>query len=54
MRFACTDPVREMWYDGLSNHFSGPDDPNFCVIRFTTQRYSLFIDWEVVKGEIDG
>lgn len=52
----CTDPeiCREMWYDGLANHFSGPDDPNFCVIRFTTQRYSLFIDWEVVKGEIDG
>lgn len=51
----CTDPeiCREMWYDGLANHFFGPDDPNFCVIRFTTQRYSLFIDWEVVKGEID-
>ena len=52
----CTDPetCREMWYEGLSNHFSGPDDPNFCVIRFTTRRYSLFIDWEDVKGELDG
>lgn len=51
----CTDleTCREMWYEGLANHFSGPDDPNFCVIRFTTQRYSLFIDWESVKGEID-
>ena len=50
----CTDPgtCREMWYDGLSNHFSGPDDPNLCVIRFTTRRYSLFIDRESVKGEI--
>ena len=48
----CTDPetCREMWYEGLSNHFSGPDDPNFCVIRFTTRRYSLFIDWEDVEG----
>lgn len=52
----CTDPetCREMWYEGLSNHFSGPDDPNLCVIRFTTRRYSLFIDWEDVKGELDG
>lgn len=52
----CTDPeiCREMWYDGLANHFSGPDDPDFCVIRFTTRRYSLFIDWEVLKGELDG
>lgn len=51
----CTDPqiCREMWYEGLSNHFSGPDDPNFCVIRFTTQRYSLFIDWEGLRGEIE-
>ncbi len=45
----CTDPeiCREMWYEGLANHFSGPDDPNLCVIRFTTQRYSLFVDWEL-------
>lgn len=51
----CTDmeTCREMWYEGLANHFSGPDDPNLCVIRFTTRRYSLFIDWEDVKGEID-
>ena len=51
----CTDSeiCREMWYEGLANHFSGPDDPNLCVIRFTTERYSLFIDWESVKGEID-
>lgn len=51
----CTDleTCREMWFEGLANHFSGPDDPNLCVIRFTTERYSLFIDWESVKGEID-
>lgn len=49
----CTDPetCREMWYDGLANHFSGPDAPNLCVIRFATQRYSLFVDWESVKGK---
>lgn len=50
-----TDPetCREMWYEGLANHFSGPEDPNFCVIRFTTQRYSLFIDWEEARGELE-
>ena len=47
-----TDPdiKREMWYGGLSNHFNGPDDPNYCVLRFTTERYNLFVDWEEVKG----
>lgn len=50
----CTDPatLHEMWYEGLSNHFTGPDDPGFCVIRFTTQRYSLFVDWETAKGTL--
>lgn len=50
----CTDPetCRAMWYEGLANHFTGPDDPNLCVIRFTTQRYSLFVDWQDVKGEL--
>lgn len=43
---------REMWYDGLENHFSGPEDENFRVLRFTTRRYSLFINWEDLKGEI--
>lgn len=49
-----TDPEirREMWYEGLANHFSGPEDPNYCVIKFTTQRYSLFVDWEQAKGKL--
>jgi general stress protein 26 len=41
---------REMWYKGLENHFSGPDDPNYCVLRFHTQRYSLLVDWKEAKG----
>ena len=43
---------REMWYDGLYNHFSGPDDPNFCVLHFCTQRYSLLVDWISERGPI--
>ena len=43
---------REMWYEGLENHFSGPDDPNFCVLRFQTRRYNLLVDWQEARGEI--
>ncbi len=49
-----TDPnvKKEMWYGGLANHFSGPEDPNYCVLRFKTQRYNLLVDWEEATGEI--
>lgn len=43
---------QEMWYDGLKNHFTGADDPNYCVLNFQTKRYNLFIDWQEVAGNI--
>lgn len=46
------DVKREMWYDGLANHFSGPEDPNYCVLRFKTQRYNLLVDWKEAVGTI--
>ena len=42
---------RENWYNGLENHFSGADDPNYCVLKFTTEKYNLFVDWEETQGE---
>lgn len=50
-----TDPEikKEMWYSGLANHFSGPEDPNYCVLRFTTQRYNLLVDWQEVRGTLE-
>lgn len=42
----------EMWYDGLSNYFSGADDPNYCVLRFKTERYNLFVDWKEARGTL--
>ncbi len=47
-----TDPERKkaMWYAGLENHFSGPDDPAYCVLAFTTERYNLFVDWKEEVG----
>jgi general stress protein 26 len=43
---------QDMWYEGLGNHFSGADDPNYCVLRFHTQRFSCFIDWKEVQGKL--
>ncbi|GHU41833.1 hypothetical protein FACS1894190_10390 [Spirochaetia bacterium] len=40
---------KEMWYNGMENHFNGPEDPNYCVLKFTTERYNLFVD---LKGTI--
>lgn len=43
---------REMWYEGLKNHFSGPEDPGYCVLSFYTRRYKLFVDWTELIGTI--
>jgi len=49
-----TDPQskREMWYGGLVNHFSGPEDPGYCVLKFTTRRYNLLVDWKEAAGTL--
>ena len=49
-----TDPdtKKEMWYDGLENHFSGPTDPNYCVLKFTAKRYNLLVDWQEAAGRL--
>jgi general stress protein 26 len=36
---------KETWYEGLEEHFpNGVADPNFCVLKFTTKRYNLWVD----------
>ncbi|MDF2540432.1 MAG: ral stress protein [Herbinix sp.] len=47
------DVKNEMWYSGLENHFSGPEDPNFCVLRFKTERYNLLVDWKEARGAME-
>jgi len=38
---------KENWYQGLEKHFAGgADDPNYCVLKFTTKRYNLWVDVE--------
>ena len=44
------DIKKEMWYGGLENHFSGPGDPGYCVLRFKTERYNLLVDWKEAAG----
>jgi general stress protein 26 len=49
-----TDPMlkKEMWYNGLEEIFSGPDDPDYCVLLFKTERYNLFVDWKMATGTL--
>lgn len=44
----------EAWYEGSEEIFSGVDDPNYCVLRFSSNRYSLYIDCESVAGTVQG
>ena len=44
------DVKEEMWYGGLTQHFSGPEDPNYCVLKFKTERYNLLVDWQEARG----
>ena len=40
---------KEIWYEGLAEHFEhGVDAPDYCVLRFITKRYNLWVD---VNGE---
>jgi general stress protein 26 len=40
---------KDTWYEGLEEHFQGGvEDPNYCVLKFTTKRYNLWVD---VEGE---
>ncbi len=49
-----TDPEskREHWYKWMENHFPGPDDPGYCVLRFRTETYKLFVDWQETEGTL--
>ena len=50
-----TDPEikKEMWQEPLGDIYSGPDDPEYCVIRFTTERYNIFFDdGESAEGKL--
>jgi len=47
---------KDNWLEPMNDgaHWSGPDDPNFCVIKFSTQRYNLYFasDDSAAVGEL--
>lgn len=49
-----TDPMikKEMWYSGLSHHFKDFEDPGYVVLKFTADSYTLFIDWQTLRGTL--
>ena len=49
-----TDPQvkQAMWYEPLRRHYSGPEDPQYCVLRFRTRRYRVFADWRETEGTL--
>ncbi|WP_424245847.1 general stress protein 26 [Elusimicrobium posterum] len=46
------DTKKENWYHGMSHHFTGPEDEQFCILKFETQSYNLLVDWVEVSGAI--
>ncbi len=42
---------KDFWSDGLAYYFKGPDDPNYCVIRFKPASIQ-FNDGQTFKTEI--
>ncbi len=46
------DVKREMWYEGMANHFDSPEDQGYVVLKFVADSYNLFIDWQSAKGII--
>jgi len=44
---------KQMWYAELGDSFTGPDDPNWCVLLFKPERYNIFIDYHTIRGIFD-
>ena len=48
------DTKSRCWLDWFINHFPGGEtDPNYCIIKFTAKRASLWVDNESVEFFID-
>jgi len=50
-----TDPEskKDAWLPGCGEIWAGGvDDPDFCVLRFTTQRYNLYLDEQMAAGNL--
>jgi len=43
---------KDNWFSVMEHQWSGVDDPEYCVLRFNTERYSLFVGYEELKGNL--
>jgi len=43
---------KDMWFAPMEGHWSGPDHPDYCVLRFKTERYNLFVGYEEAAGTL--
>ncbi|GAU78152.1 pyridoxamine 5'-phosphate oxidase family protein [Fusibacter sp. 3D3] len=45
---------KSLWVDWFIDHFpGGVEDPEYCVVRFTTERVSMWVDRKVYKFDMD-
>jgi general stress protein 26 len=42
----------ESWFSGCEYHFTGIEDPNYCVLKFTTKKYNIFFDPDGISGTV--
>ena len=49
-----TDPKirKKMWTKECEEFWNGPEDENYCVLKFTTERYKIFFGEEEIEGKI--
>jgi len=43
---------KEVWNEWMKVYYRGPEDSDFCVLRFNTRRYSIFADGKQVRGTL--
>jgi len=48
------DVKKENWFEPMAGMWSGPEDPNFYLLRFNTERYSMFFADEMEAPEAVG
>ena len=44
---------KEMWLDWFIEHYKGIDDPEYTIIKFTTEKVSLYLNGDVYKFAAD-
>ena len=42
----------EVWQPWFCDIWSGANDPGFCVLRFSTERYNLYVDEQMAAGNL--